>query len=132
MHYTQLHGTFSTAYAMGRVPRTVYSVPIRVLASKRGVAGPDKPCHCTLVPMSSSSSQLVGPQLSCLEPGTRVHPTVSAGVWFPWALLRLVLEVLSPCKRAPGQLTPDAFREGDVVKYDLHVIECNYIILHAV
>jgi hypothetical protein len=118
MHYASLHGFFSTSYPMGRVPRTVYAVPIRVLASKGGVAGPDKPCHCTLVPMSSSSSQLVGPQLNCLEPRSRVHPTVSAGVWIPWALLRLILKVLSPCKCTFGQLTPGTFREGDVVKFD--------------
>ena len=96
---------------------TLYTVPSlrQVLASKGGIADPDQPCYSTLVGStpSSSSSQLVGQQLSCLKPGSRVHG--------------------SPCKIhwlghfcgsyskywCPGQLMLDTSCERDVVEYYL-------------
>ena len=97
-------------------------MPRRVLAAKGGIADPDQPCHSTFgPPPSSSGRQLVGPQLCCLEPGSGVHPTESTGPWIPWALLWLILQVLVPCKRPPGQLAAGTFSKRDVVEYYLLV-----------
>ena len=102
---------------------TLYTVPSlrQVLASKGGIADPDQPCYSTLVGStpSSSSSQLVGQQLSCLKPGSRVHQAESTDTWIPWALLWLILEVLVPCKLEcqSGQLALDTCCERDVEYY---------------
>ena len=52
-------------------------------------------------------------------PESRVHPAKSTGSWVPWALLRLILEVLVPCKCSPRQLSPGTFSKGYVVEYYL-------------
>ena len=129
MHYTGItcitsnytHPTATSRQIVGFI-RTVYSMPRRVLAAKGGIADPDQPCQSTLgPPPSSRGRQLVGPILCCLEPASRVHTTESAGPWIPCAPLLLILQVLMPSKRPPGQLAAYTFGERDVVEYYLLV-----------
>ena len=47
--------------------------------------------------------------------------TESACPWIPWAPLLLILQVLMPSKRPPGQLAAYTFGERDVVEYYLLV-----------
>ena len=125
MHYTgitcitlnYMHPTSTSGQIVGFI-RTVYAVPRLVLAAKGGIADPDQPCHSTFgPPPSRRGRQLVGPTLRCLEPASRVHTTKSAGPWIPWAPLLLILQVLMPSKRPPGQLAAYTFGERGVVEY---------------
>ena len=129
MHYTGItcitsnytHPTATSRQFVGFIC-TVYSVLRRVLAAKGGIADPDQPCHSTFgPPPSSRCRQLVGQILRCLELASRVDTTECAGPWIPWAPLWLILQVLMPSKRPPGQLAAYTFCERDVVEYYLLV-----------
>ena len=52
---------------------------------------------------------------------SRVDTTECAGPWIPWAPLWLILQVLMPSKRLPGQLAAYTFGQSDVVEYYLLV-----------
>ena len=122
MHYIKLHAFHCYIQTDCGFLCTVYAVSLRVLAAKGGITDQDQPCHSTFgPPPSSRGRQLVSPILRCLEPASRVHTTESAGPWIPWAPLLLILQVLMPRKRPPGQLVAYTFGERDVVEYYLLV-----------